>query len=80
MTSISQMLLALGFILVFGYFTAAGANTFERDVTDVKGAMWGQFSLLFTGAIAVVALSFGQPLDPLNGVAAAIVLLLSASL
>ena len=80
MTSISQMLMVLGFIVVFGYFTAAGATTFERDDSDVRGAMWGQFSLLFTGAIAMSLLSFRQVLLPGNGVAAAAVLLGSISL
>jgi len=79
-TSISQLLLVLGFILVFGYFAAAGATTFERDESDVKGAMWGGFSLFVTGAIATALLSYRQILHPLNGIAAAIVLLASFSL
>jgi protein-S-isoprenylcysteine O-methyltransferase Ste14 len=74
------MLLVLGFILVFGYFTAAGATTFERDESDVKGAMWGQFSLLVTGAIGTAGLSYRQPLATANGAAAAVVLLCSVVL
>ena len=80
MTSISQLLLVLGFILVFGYFTAAGASTFERDDSDVKGATLAQFSFLFTGAIATALLSFRQVLHPPNGIAAAILLLGSVAL
>jgi protein-S-isoprenylcysteine O-methyltransferase Ste14 len=80
MTGVGQMLLVLGFILVFGYFTAAGANTFERDVSDVKGATWGQFSLLVTGAIGAAAVSYRQPLAAGNGTVAAIALLCSVSL
>jgi protein-S-isoprenylcysteine O-methyltransferase Ste14 len=74
------MLLILGFILVFGYFAAIGATMFERDESDVKGAMWGGFSMLVTGSIAPAMLSFGQPLRPLNGIAAASLLLLSVAL
>jgi protein-S-isoprenylcysteine O-methyltransferase Ste14 len=74
-TSLGQMLMVLGFILVFGYFTAAGASTFERDDSDVKGATWGQFSLLFTGAVATGLLGFRQVLHPANGIAAAALLL-----
>lgn len=80
MTSLSQLLLVLGFILVFSYFAAAGAATFERDESDVKGAMLGGFSLFFTGAIAAALLSYRQALHPLNGLAAAIILLGSVSL
>jgi protein-S-isoprenylcysteine O-methyltransferase Ste14 len=80
MTSVSQMLLALGFIFVFGYFTAAGASIFERDESDVKGMMWGQFSLLVTGAIGAALLSFRQVLHPVNGIVAAILLLGAVSL
>ena len=75
MTSLSQLLLVLGFILAFGYFAQAGAATFARDDSDVKGAFGGQFSLLFTGAIATGLLSFRQVLHPLNGIVAAVVLL-----
>ena len=80
MTSVGQVLLVFGFILAFGYFTAAGATTFEWHVSDVKGATWGQFSLLVTGAIGTVALGYSQPLAPVNGAVAAFVLLCSVSL
>ncbi len=80
MTSLAQMLLVLGFILVFGYFGAAGASTFERDESDVKGATLGQFSFLVTGAIGAGMLSYRQVLHPMNGVAAATVLLGSVTL
>lgn len=80
MTSLSQLVLVFGFILVFGYFTAAGASTFERDDSDVKGATLGQFSLLFTGAIATALLSYRHVLHPPNGIAAGILLLSSVAL
>ena len=74
------MVMVLGFILVFGYFAQAGANTFERDDGDVNGAFRGQFSLLVTGAIATGLLSFRQVLHPANGITAAIVLLAAVAL
>lgn len=80
MTSVAQMLLVLGLILVFCYFAAAGAKTFERDESDVKGMMLGGFSVFVTGAIGAVLLSYRQPLHPANGLAAAILLLGSISL
>lgn len=80
MTSLSQLLLVLGFILVFGYFTAAGASTFERDESDMNGATLAQFSFLVTGAIAPALLSFRQVLHPPNGIAAVILLLCSVAL
>lgn len=74
------MLLVLGFILVFGYFTQIGASTFEHDESDVKGATLAQFSFLITGAIGTGLLSYRQVLHPLNGVAATAILLASVSL
>jgi|SRR5690606_32256771 len=74
MTGAAQSVLVLGFLLVFVYFTAAGANTFERDDSDVKGATLGQASLLGTGAIATALLSYGQPLRAPNGAVAAALL------
>jgi protein-S-isoprenylcysteine O-methyltransferase Ste14 len=74
------MLLVFGFILVFSYFTYAGASTFEHDESDVKGATLAQFSFLITGAIGTALLSYRQVLHPLNGIAAAIVLLGSVAL
>jgi protein-S-isoprenylcysteine O-methyltransferase Ste14 len=74
------MVLVLGFILAFGYFTAAGAQTFVWDITDVKGATLGQFSLLCTGAIATALLGYRQVLHPANGIAAALLLLSSVAL
>jgi protein-S-isoprenylcysteine O-methyltransferase Ste14 len=79
-TGRSQLLMILGFILAFGYFAQAGAMTFERDDSDVKGATLGQFSLLVTGAIATALLSYRQVLHPANGIAAVIALLGSVSL
>jgi len=79
-TSVGQMILILGFILVFGYFPTAGARTFERDESDVKGATLAQFSFLVTGAIGTALLSYRQVLYPVNGVAAAVILLGSISL
>ena len=80
MTGPFQLALIIGFILVFSYFLVGGANTFERDDSDVKGAGWGQFSLFVTGALGAALLSFQQPLHLWNGVAATALLLGSLAL
>ena len=80
MTSAFQLALTIGFVLVFSYFLVGGANTFERDDSDVKGAGLGQFSLLVTGAIGAALLSFRQPLHLWNGIAATALLLGSLAL
>ena len=77
MTSAYQLVMAAAFILAFCYFMAAGARTFEWHVSDVAGATLGQFSHLVTGAIGTAFVSYRHQLAPMNGIAAAAILLAS---
>jgi protein-S-isoprenylcysteine O-methyltransferase Ste14 len=73
------LLFVLGF--VFLHFMLAGARTFySANMQDERGAPIAQFSFVFSGVIPTWFLGLYHPIQATNGIAAAIVLLLSVTL
>ena len=72
--SVPELLLLLGFVLIFMHFTTMGGITFGREAGDDMGAGAAQFSFLVTGAIATGFLAFHRAIQLWNGISAGILL------
>ncbi len=72
--TVPELLLLLGFVLVFMHFMSMGAITFARDAGDDLAAGLAQFSFLVTGAIGTMALGIRGHVALWNGIAALVLL------
>ena len=79
--SVAQVLLLLPLGIIFVYFLLAGARTFTSSGDDDFGALVAEFSFIGTGAVPALFLgTFVVPIKLGNGIAAAVLLILSLAL
>jgi protein-S-isoprenylcysteine O-methyltransferase Ste14 len=80
MPKIPEIILVFGLAASFMYFLLAGARTFVTRPSDGLGAGWAYFSFLVTGALAVSFVGLRTTIQPLNGIASALILCCSIGL